>query len=306
MFDFDGKLIRAETSRFGARVFFIRQGVRHWVSNGEWFTQNGVEWPAGVTDVSPDIVESFKPGRMASMRYSDEQRRAFSPTDVIGARELLVSGLFGTGLEIGPGSNPMPIPLACEVIYGDVFTGEFLKANLYDGQDARDIIDPQVIVSFDSLEKFADKSLDFIVACHVIEHTANPIRAIIEGVKKLRKGGSLALVVPDIEKTFDRNRPVTPLDHIVSDYKNPSRERDKENFREFYKLAFPVADEQYESVWQGKWKEEFPIHYHTWNFASFGKMIDWIRSHDCALADVRAHHPVHLNDAIEFYYLLTV
>ena len=306
MLDFDGKLIRAATSRFGDRVFFIRQGVRHWVSNGEWFTQNGVEWPAGVMDVPEDIVESFKPGRMASMRYSKKQFKNFAPTDVISARELLVSGLFGTGLEIGPGSNPMPIPLACEVIYGDVFDGEFLKANLYDGQDSRDIIEPHVIVSFDSLEKIADNSLDFIVACHVIEHTANPIRAIIEGIGKLRKGGSLALVVPDMEKTFDRNRPVTPLEHIVSDYTNPSRERDKENFREFYELAFPTASDQYESVWQSKWAEAFPIHYHTWNFESFGKMIDWIRHNGCALTSVKSHHPVHLEDAIEFYYLLTV
>jgi SAM-dependent methyltransferase len=200
----------------------------------------------------------------------------------------------------------MPIPLACQMIYGDVFSGEVLKANLYDGQDSRDIIEPHVIVSFDSLEVFADKSLDFIVACHVIEHTANPIRAIVEGVRKLRKGGSLALVVPDMEKTFDRNRPVTPLDHLIRDYVDPSRERDKQNFQEFYKLAFPAAPDEYEGVWKSKWAEGFPIHYHTWDFQSFGQMIDWIRRNECALSAVKSHHPVQVEEAIEFYYLLTV
>jgi len=306
MLNFEGQVIRAEDSRFGTRVFFIRNGVRHWVLNGEWFAQNGVEWPGAVIDVSADTIESFKPGRQASIRYTDEQRESFMPTGVSTARELLVSGLIGTGLEIGPGSNPMPVPLTCEVIYGDLFTGEVLKANVYGDQDARDIIEPHVIGTFESLGAFADKSLDFIVACHVIEHTANPIRAIIESARKLRKGGSLALVVPDIEKTFDRDRPITPLEHIVSDYVDPSRERDKENFKEFYELAFPTPPDQYETVWTGKWEEAFPIHYHTWDFASFGKMIEWIQENQGVFTQVKSHHPVDIGDAIEFYYLLTV
>ena len=306
MVSFEGKLIKAKDSRFGQRVFFIRNGARHWVSSGEWFIQNGVDWPGDVIDVPAETVEAFKPGRMTALRYTDEQRAAFAPADVMGARELLVSGLVGTGLEIGPGSNPMPIPLGCEVIYGDVFSGEVLKANTYDGQDSRDMIEPHIIGTFESLGMFADRSLDFVVACHVIEHTANPIRAIVEGVRKLRKGGSLALVVPDIEKTFDRDRPVTTLEHIVADFVDPSRERDKENFQEFYKLAFPTAPDDYESVWTSKWEKQFPIHFHTWNFESFGRMIAWIQENECSFASVKSHHPVQIAEGIEFYYLITV
>ncbi len=217
----------------------------------------------------------------------------------------MLSGLSGSGLEFGAGANAMPVPLECDVRYADIFTMEQLQTHFYEGQVLEDLIAPDIIGSFESNELSA-QSLDFIVASHVIEHTSDPIGAISRGVKALRPGGSIALAVPDMERTFDQPRPVTPLAHLIADFRDPSRDRDKENFQEFYRLAFPQDAAVYEAVWRSKWEEAFPIHYHCWTYESFKEMIDWIQDELHLFQTTWSHSARDLGDAIEFHWLLTV
>lgn len=68
---------------------------------------------------------------------------------------------------------------------------------------------------------------DFIVTSHVIEHIANPIKAIKSWSDYILKPNGLILsIIPDYRYCFDRNRPLTTMEHILNDYKNNVGEDD--------------------------------------------------------------------------------
>jgi SAM-dependent methyltransferase len=60
---------------------------------------------------------------------------------------------------------------------------------------------------------FADDAADFVLASHVIEHFPDPIRALKEWVRVARR--YVVVVVPHRDRTFDRNRELTPLDEFT-------------------------------------------------------------------------------------------
>jgi SAM-dependent methyltransferase len=60
---------------------------------------------------------------------------------------------------------------------------------------------------------FKDDAVDFVLASHVIEHIPDPIRALKEWVRVARR--YVFLVVPHRDRTFDRDRPVTPVSELV-------------------------------------------------------------------------------------------
>jgi SAM-dependent methyltransferase len=58
-----------------------------------------------------------------------------------------------------------------------------------------------------------DDSTDFVLASHVIEHVPDPIAALLEWNRVARR--YVFLVVPHRDRTFDRDRPITPLEEVV-------------------------------------------------------------------------------------------
>jgi SAM-dependent methyltransferase len=60
---------------------------------------------------------------------------------------------------------------------------------------------------------FADDAFDFVFASHVIEHFADPIRALQEWVRVARK--YVVLVVPHRDRTFDRDRQLTTTAELL-------------------------------------------------------------------------------------------
>ena len=63
---------------------------------------------------------------------------------------------------------------------------------------------------------FKDESLDYVLSSHVIEHCFDPIKALEEWLRVVKKGGYLFIIVPHKERTFDRNRDITPLDELIN------------------------------------------------------------------------------------------
>ncbi len=65
---------------------------------------------------------------------------------------------------------------------------------------------------------FKTNSLGYVASSHVLEHVANPVRALVEWYRVLRPGGLIYLVVPDRRYTWDHPRAPTTVEHMIADY----------------------------------------------------------------------------------------
>lgn len=93
------------------------------------------------------------------------------------------------------------------------------------------------------LRGLPSESYDFLLASHVLEHLANPLRALREWGRVVRPGGGLVVVVPPGGWTFDRRRPVTPLSHLQDDERVGRGEDDTSHFAEILALHDLALDE---------------------------------------------------------------
>ena len=299
-------LVRAPDSRFGEQVFVCLGGRRHLVIDAGRLDSYGIAWPRDLVHVSPEFLESLRPAQFLPRRWTAAER-ARPPSGLTSRdlREIAAAHLTGLGLEVGALASPYPAPIDCQVLYGDILSHAELVAE-YTNEPRDNMVIPTIRTSFETLTEFSPASLDFILASHVIEHTRDPIGAVVNALAKLRDGGTLVLVIPDKRRTFDRNRPVTPLEHLIADFRDPSHERDADDHREFHRLAFPRPDADYEAVWRHSWNTRRPIHYHTWVYDSFMEMIRWIAGNAASCRGIWSHPTLHREvDDFEFYVTLT-
>lgn len=95
-----------------------------------------------------------------------------------------------------------------------------------------------------SLDGIADETYDVLLSSHVIEHVANPFKALKEWNRVLKPNGWLVMVVPHRDGTGDRRRPVTTLEHIQEDFRRGTGEDDQTHFKEIElgdpSLALPL------------------------------------------------------------------
>ena len=123
-------------------------------------------------------------------------------------------------LEIGPGISPFPVPKGTTRILAErPFKGSIIDLFPELGPDA---IAPEgdvyLDLDTDGLRQFGPNSLGSVVVSHVLEHTANPLRAISEIHRVLRERGRTLIALPDRRLTFDRARPGTTVDHLAAEF----------------------------------------------------------------------------------------
>lgn len=196
-----------------------------------------------------------------------------------GSRDKYLGLLSGSGIEIGALHRPSIVP-HLKVKYVDRLPkSELLRQ--YPELQGQPIVEADILDDAETLNAIDDESQDFVLANHVIEHMANPIQALVNWSRVLRKGGRLFLAAPDKRYTFDKERGITPLQHIIEDYRSPSKERDFEHFLDFALYVscrtFKVKPEaEYKEFAQFLWDTSYSIHYHVWDFAAFYNFIEWI------------------------------
>lgn len=82
----------------------------------------------------------------------------------------------------------------------------------------------------------ADASYDVVLSSHVLEHLANPVKALKEWSRVLNHQGLLVLLTPRKEATFDHRRPTTSLEHLLDDYQRDVTEHDLTHLDEILEL----------------------------------------------------------------------
>jgi SAM-dependent methyltransferase len=135
-------------------------------------------------------------------------------------RSLLAKNyLHGEGIEIGALDSPLRAPPGVKIRTVDRLPTEELRAH-YSFPKA---VPVEYVCDAQTLEGIASDSQDFVIANHVFEHMENPVGALENWVRVLRPGGFVFMAIPDKRYTFDVDRTITPLAHILEEYHDPEK-----------------------------------------------------------------------------------
>ena len=205
---------------------------------------------------------------------------AAPPAGQLAARELLTRFLSGSGVEIGPGHVPFPLPFGgASVRYVDRWQPEDNRSLFPElGEAAAGFVIPDVVADLDTdrLSALASESQDFVIASHVLEHLAEPLGQLADIHRVLRPGGVALILLPDRRQTFDRDRSPTPLQHLVEEHRQG---------------VTAVADDHVEDFlrgtggWDDAWDEaqrrevlelhrRRSVHVHTWSQDEFCEVLE--------------------------------
>jgi len=200
---------------------------------------------------------------------------AFSES-VLKARQHGFNLLRGKGIEIGAFHEPAPLPAGAHVTYADVFTRAQAIA-LFPEVDPVRMVDPAIIIDLDrtGLGSIGSDSLDFVIACHVLEHLANPLFAIAEIFRVLGPGGRAVIAIPYKRFTFDQPRALTSFAHLWNDYQGRVTESTDDHYLDFlcavttWVAGLPAA-QQLEHIQRARRRRE---HSHVWDSDSFRETL---------------------------------
>lgn len=210
-----GFLIRAEAS--GAIYLVEGEDLYHLLSL-EAAEANGYRLEDAVTLSDGEIdharakpIHSLTPPRFFSMRESIRES-VLNP--------LLAPGM--SGAEIGAGPYPHRLPPGVECVYFDKRNPEELKQYF---SSSRIDIAPKLR----PIEALRDcrGTFDFLIAHHCLEHTPDPVGAMVEWLRTVKEGGLVCISVPDADLTHDRGRLKPSLEHLILDH---VLERDGKDF----------------------------------------------------------------------------
>jgi hypothetical protein len=196
-----GFLLSCDDYPGGGRVYYVRGNERRHVLHAEWLTQNDLS-PTDIRPVSQVELSQYRLGPPVPLTWTDRVDSGFPQDNSPILREVMTSRLNGSGMEIGAGHNPCPVPLHCSVSYADHLS-ELAFLRQYHGGQQADVVSVDLVLDIENMDKVPEESLDFLIAAHVIEHTRNPLAAFEQAYRKLRPGGHLVLMVPEKRNTFD-------------------------------------------------------------------------------------------------------
>jgi len=235
-------------------------------------------------------------GRRQPLAISSEPR--FDTRDWKGH---FAATLVGKGLEIGPLHEPLPQSPGASVDHVDRLPLEDLRKH-YPELPPEKIVTPDILDDAETLGRIADGTYDFVSASHVIEHMRNPIGALENWCRVLKPAGLLYLVVPDKRATFDRSREQTTLEHMVLDYRDPSRDRDREHFLEWStKVDGKVGEHAVEAARHLE-QMDYSIHFHVFLPSDVATLLTWFSANVQPLEVVEG--PVMVPGSFEFHFML--
>lgn len=121
-------------------------------------------------------------------------------------------------------------------------------------------------------------SFDFLVSEHVLEHIANPIKALKEWIRVLKSGGHLYCFLPHKERTNDSYRDITTLEHLIDDYKRSTPYDDGEHLDEWITNVVEkgLMPEHYKHMDKAELLASASIHHHVWTEAEIVELFEYL------------------------------
>jgi GT2 family glycosyltransferase/glycosyltransferase involved in cell wall biosynthesis/SAM-dependent methyltransferase len=199
----------------------------------------------------------------------------------LGREDVAAMYLHGDGIEIGALQNPLKVADTARVRYVDRMSKGELRAHYPELAD-QPLVDVDLIDDGEHLATFPDRSVDFVIANHFLEHAEDPIATLGTLLRVVRPGGRVFLAVPDKRASFDRRRTVTPLEHLVADHEEgPTRSR-RQHYEDWVRLVEPEFGRNWSNEEAARRADElqrqnYSIHFHAWDPAALRELL-----HHCA------------------------
>jgi len=188
-------------------------------------------------------------------------------------REVLAGQfLRGEGIEIGALHSPLLVPAGVKARYVDRSDLDGLRKH-YGAVKNLPFVPVDVVDDGERLHKFAAGSQDFIIANHFLEHTQDPIGTLRRFIEVLRPGGVLFLALPDKRFTFDAERRVTPVEHMIRDHEEGPAWSSLDHLYEFSREVQRLDGDALEEHVRSMKAENYSIHFHVWTHETFLRFL---------------------------------
>lgn len=147
-----------------------------------------------------------------------------------------------------------------------------------------------------NLEIIHSEKYDFLLSSHVLEHVANPLKALAEWRRVIRTHGNLILILPDKNNTFDRHRSYTTMAHFFEDFERQVDESDRTHVSEILSMHDHSRDEEAGGVLQFRERVDRNInnrglHHHVFSLESASMLL---RHAGFEILDTAVAKPFHL------------
>src|SRR3954451_10287044 len=185
--------------------------------------------------------------------------------------DLAFRYLHGDGIEIGALYRPQRLPADARVQHVDHAPHDELQ-RIYPGHDW--IQAPDVVDEAESLGSFADESVDFVIANHVLEHIEDPVKGLNTFLRVVRPGGIVFLTLPDPRYSFDGRRERTTVEHVLRDHREGPETSRRAHYEEWAHviegLVDPADVERRAAEFE---REGTRNHFHVWELGTFLELL---------------------------------
>jgi predicted SAM-dependent methyltransferase len=187
-------------------------------------------------------------------------------------RDIAFQYLSGEGIEVGALHAPLQVPDSVKVHYVDRMSVSDLRKQ-YPELATFNLVEADIVDNGETLSSINDNSWDFVIANHMIEHCQNPIGALENFLRVIKPGGLVYMGVPDKRHTFDIDRPMTSLDHLIRDYKEGPEWSKLGHYEEYVRLVDKTPEEQVAVRMQLLLDIDYSIHFHVWTSETFPELL---------------------------------
>lgn len=197
-------------------------------------------------------------------------------------RNLLAVYCQGNGIEIGAYHNPFPVPPTAHVTYVDKQAyGALIEMRNKDPNlgPSRAISSVDIVDDGQWLKTIADRSQDFVISSHQLEHCPSPLDAIRNHLRVLKPGKVVIYALPDMRFTFDRDRKSVDLNCLMCDYELMDKESMIRHYDEYLLNVDKIEDKnERRKIALDRIDKDQDIHFHAWDAAATIDMFRFMKT----------------------------
>jgi SAM-dependent methyltransferase len=125
---------------------------------------------------------------------------------------------------------------------------------------------------------YENNTFDFVISEHVLEHITDPIKALNEWLRVLKSGGHIYCFLPHKERTNDKYRDVTTLDHLITDFERSTPYDDEEHFEDWRSNVVDkgLMPDHYKHMDRDELLASASIHHHVWTEKEIVELFEYL------------------------------